>query len=105
MKKECLGIKSSPSLKKALFCKWNWRFSFERDALWIQVIRGKHDEESRESCSWEVREDHRFKSWKETRKEWELIKSRIAFFMRSGTRIKLRKDRQCRAVLYVRCSL
>ena len=40
-----LGVKCISNLNKAPFCKWNWRFANEREALWNQVIRGKYGEE------------------------------------------------------------
>ena len=53
-----LGVKCISNLNKALFCKWNWCFANEREALWNQVIRGKYGEERGGWCSQEVREVH-----------------------------------------------
>ena len=33
-----LGAKSLSILKKALLCKWIWRYTNERDSLWRNVI-------------------------------------------------------------------
>ena len=57
-KKGGLGVKCLFILNEALLCKWNWRFTNEREALWNQVIRGKYGEDKGDWCSQEVREAH-----------------------------------------------
>lgn len=40
-----LGIRSVRSLNRALLTKWLWRFGFDRDSLWQELIASKYEEE------------------------------------------------------------
>ena len=63
-----LGVRRLYSLNKALLCKWNWRFTSEREAFWGQIICGKYREVEGDWCSKEVRGGYGVGLWKAIRK-------------------------------------
>ena len=87
---------NSVNLNKAFLCKWNLRFTNEREALWNQVIRGKYGEERGGWCSREVREAHSVGLWKGIRMDWDFVGSRISFLVGNGWRVRFWRDRWCR---------
>ena len=68
-KKGGLGLRRFSNLNKALFCKWCWRFSNERNSLWRRVISSKFGEGTGVWCSGDVRGGFGVGLWKEIRKE------------------------------------
>ena len=94
--KEGLGVKCLSNLNKALLCKWNWRFTNKREALWNQVIRGKYEEDRGEWCSKEVREAYGVGLWKRIRIDWNLVGPRILFLVGNGRMVRFWRDRWCR---------
>ena len=42
-----LGVRKLSLLNKALLGKWCWRFAYENDLFWKQVVVGKYGEEER----------------------------------------------------------
>lgn len=39
-----LGFRNLQSFKKALLCKWMWRFIKDKNSLWIRVVASRHGE-------------------------------------------------------------
>ena len=59
------------------------------------MIRGKNGEEQGGWCSQEVREWYGVGLWKEIRKDWHLISSRLSFVVGNERRVKFWKDKWC----------
>ena len=62
-----LGIRSLSSLNKAIFGKWNWRFAYEGELFWKQVIEEKYGEKGG-SNFYEVRDGYVVRLWKAIKK-------------------------------------
>ena len=90
-----LGVRRLHSLNKALLCKWNWRFTSEREAFWRQIICGKYREVEGDWCSNEARGGYGVGLWKAIRKLWDLVSCRLSFLVGNGKRIKFWKDKWC----------
>lgn len=89
-----LGISKVRDVNEALLCKWLWRFVFERDSLWCQVIANKYSLIS----DWEVETyslPYGCSCWKATMKTSEEFRSEIRFDLGSISRIRFWKDRWC----------
>ena len=63
-----VGVRYLHLLDKALLCKWNWRFTSEREAFWRQIICGKYREVEGDWCSNEARGGYGVGLWKAIRK-------------------------------------
>ena len=68
-----LGVKSLGTFNRALLGKWFWHFTFERKALWNQVIRRKYGEERGGWRSCEAREAYGVGLWKAISKMGHLV--------------------------------
>ena len=55
-----LGIKKLHTLNNALLSKWSWRFTFERESLWKQLITRRHGSKEGIAIGWAI-EGH--KKW------------------------------------------
>ena len=64
-----LGVRRLSTLNKTLLCKWNWRFTNERETLWKHVINRQFGEKEGGWSPREVREGFRVGFWKEIKKE------------------------------------
>ena len=68
-----LGVRRLSTLNKTLLCKWNWRFTNERETLWKHVINRQFGEKEGGWSPREVREGFRVGFWKEIKKEGSLL--------------------------------
>ncbi|KAJ9694717.1 hypothetical protein PVL29_010271 [Vitis rotundifolia] len=83
-----LGIRKLTLMNKALLGKWVWRFAYDKEALWKQVLVAKHG-----------LEDHGWRTkkamgacgvgvWKEILKEADWCWDKMVFKVGKGNRIK-----------------
>ena len=62
-KKGGLGLKNFSTFNKALLCKWSWWFTYESEAFWNQVVRGKHGKEQGGWCTRDVKVGYEVAIW------------------------------------------
>nr|GEU37131.1 RNA-directed DNA polymerase, eukaryota [Tanacetum cinerariifolium] len=43
----CLGVSSLFALNRALMFKWVWRFFFQKNSLWVRVVKALHGEDGK----------------------------------------------------------
>ena len=97
-----LGDRDLSILNRALLCKWIWRFTNEKNALWRNVIRWKFGEERGGWVSCAFRGAFGTSFWKEIREEWDTIFPLAVFSLGNGRRLLFWKDVWCEEeVLYV----
>ena len=67
-----LGVRGLSNLNRVFLCKWNWRFTHERDSLWRSVIGTKFREDGG-WCTHDIKGPYDTDLWKEIRKDWEIL--------------------------------
>ncbi|KAJ9676777.1 hypothetical protein PVL29_022006 [Vitis rotundifolia] len=90
-----LGVRNLALMNKALLSKWNWRFANDREAFWKKVISQKYGVEEGDWCTRAVSERYGVGLWKAIRNEWLFLKSRLAYQVGNGRRVKFWKDKWC----------
>ena len=88
-------MKNLKSLNKVLLCKWSWRFSNEKGALWIEVIKGKYGEEEGGWNSCIPREGYGMSLWRSIGKWGHVVSNEMSFVVGDGKRIKSWSDSWC----------
>ena len=91
-----LGVKSLGTFNRALLGKWVWHFTFERKALWNQVIRRKYGEERGGWRSCEAREAYGVRLWKAISKMGHLVTPYFDFVVGDEKKVRFWKDKWCR---------
>ena len=91
-----LGVRNLSILNRALLCKWIWRFTNEKNALWRNVICWKFGEEQGGWVSGAFRGASGTRVWKEIRKKWDIAFPHAIFSLRNGIRLHFSKDIWCR---------
>ena len=91
-----LGVKSLGTFNRALLGKWFWHFTFERKALWNQVIRRKYGEERGGWRSCEAREAYGVGLWKAISKMGHLVTPYFDFVVGDEKKVRFWKDKWCR---------
>ena len=90
-----IGIKSFSKMNKALLCKWSWRFTNVRNALWRKVICCKFGEFVGGWHTRDLRGGYGTSLWKEIRKEWLGFIQNVVFPLGDGRRINFWNDVWC----------
>ena len=93
--KEGQGIENLSSLNWALLGKWSWRFAYEKEGFWKQVIDRKYEKEERGQQLCKVRDGYGVGVWKDIRKGQDLFNSRVAFEVGNKMVVKFWKDTCC----------
>ena len=90
-----LDIRGLTNLNRVLLSKWSWRFANERDSLWRFVIGTKFGEDEGGWCTRVPNGPYDTGLWKEIRKDWEILRPRVAFIVGNGRRVQFWKDAWC----------
>ena len=91
-----LGIRSPFFfLNLTLLGKWRWRFAFEGEVFWKQIIKRKYGKEEVGWYPYKVRDGYGVDVWKSIRKGWDFFFSRTSFEVGNGKWMKFWMDRWC----------
>ncbi|KAJ9681633.1 hypothetical protein PVL29_017839 [Vitis rotundifolia] len=90
-----LGVRNLALMNRALLSKWNWHFANDKEAFWKKVISQKYGVEEGDWCTRAVSERYGVGLWKAIRNEWLFLKSRLAYQVGNGRRVKFWKDKWC----------
>ncbi|RVW12078.1 hypothetical protein CK203_087349 [Vitis vinifera] len=87
-----LGLRKLAFLNKALLGKWIWRFAYDKDNLWKQVIMAKYGQKG---LGWRTKKDNgafRVGVWKEILKETDWCWDNMVPIAGKGTKIRFRTN-------------
>ena len=89
-----LGCRCLSSLRKALLCKWSWRYANEKGTFLIQVTEEKYGKGGGWwSCK--VRNRYGIGLWKAIRKNGDTFYGIASFSFKNERRVKFWKERWC----------
>ncbi|RVX19454.1 LINE-1 reverse transcriptase-like [Vitis vinifera] len=91
-----LGLRKLVLLNKALLGKWIWRFAYDKDDLWKQVITAKYGQEGH---GWRAKRAYGAFSvgvWKEIWKETDWCWDNMGFIVGKGSKINFWTDVWCK---------
>ena len=91
-----LGLRKLVLLNKALLGKWIWRFAYDKDDLWKQVITAKYGQEGH---GWRAKRAYGTIDggvWKEIGKESNWCWDNMGFIVWKGSKINFWTDAWCK---------
>ena len=88
-------MRSLSKLNQTLLCKWNWRFSNEREHLWRRVINRKYGELVGGWNKGDIRGGYGTGVWKDIRKGRHTLFQNDVFSLGDGRRLRFWKDIWC----------
>ncbi|KAL6340700.1 hypothetical protein AAG906_014390 [Vitis piasezkii] len=91
-----LGLRKLVLLNKALLGKWIWRFAYDKDDLWKQVITAKYGQEGH---GWRAKRAYGAIGvgvWKEIWKETDWCWDNMGFIVGKGSKINFWTDVWCK---------